>query len=274
MSQAQISRSSRTPNAAHASRPVKVTQAIRVTKSVKAKPRYSEVADQIRLQIMTGRYPIGSLLPSETDLRAEYSVSRHTIREATRQLSMSGLVSPEHGRGVRVVANKDAKPINVVFGSMEGIERYGRMTHLVDVHFRTIAADESLAHDMRCAPGDDLLHIQSFREPRDPTTPTGTAWNETYVLGMFSSIAKEVETWSGPIYSLIEQRFSERVVFIRQEVTALNLKARVAQKLKVRPGVAGLQVKRTYINADGQPLLIGVNTYVGSSFTLAMEIKS
>lgn len=270
----QTSISPKMPTAARVSRSVKVSQAAKGAKAVKAKPRYSEVADQIRLQIMTGRYPIGTLLPSETDLRVEYSVSRHTIREATRQLTISGLVSPEHGRGVRVVANKNAKPINVVFGSMEGIERYGRMTHLVDVHFRMIAADESLARDMRCATGDELLHIQSFREPRDLTTPTGTAWNETYVLGRFSTIANEVETWSGPIYSLIEQRFSERVVFIRQEVTALNLKARVAQKLKVRPGVAGLQVKRTYINADGQPLLIGVNTYVGSTFTLAMEIKS
>jgi len=57
-------------------------------------------------------------------------------------------------------------------------------------------------------------------------------------------------------------------------VTALNLKVRVAQKLKAKSGVAGLQVKRTYINAYGQPLLMGFNTYVGTTFTLAMDIKS
>jgi hypothetical protein len=48
----------------------------------------------------------------------------------------------------------------------------------------------------------------------------------------------------------------------------------VAQKLKAKSGVAGLQVKRTYINAFGQPLLMGFNTYVGTTFTLAMDIKS
>jgi DNA-binding GntR family transcriptional regulator len=137
-----------------------------------------------------------------------------------------------------------------------------------------IEASETLAHDMQCGLGAQLLHIQSFREPRNLMTTAGTAWNETYLLGKFASIADEVQTWSGAVYSLIEQRFGERVVSIRQEVTALNLKARVAQKLRVRPGVAGLQVKRTYINADGQPLLMGFNTYVGSSFTLAMDIKS
>jgi DNA-binding GntR family transcriptional regulator len=246
----------------------------RVIKAVKAKPRYSEVADQIRLQIMTGRYPVATLLPSETDLRLEYCVSRHTIREATRQLAVAGLVSAEHGRGIRVVSNKRAPQTNVVFSSMEGIERYGRITHLVDVHYRMIAAEEMLVREMNCAPGDELLHIQSFREPRDRSTVTGTVWNETYVLGKFASIRSEVDTWSGALYSLVEQRFGERVVSIRQQVTALNLKGKVAQRLNVRAGTAGLQVKRTYINASGQPLLMGINTYVGSTFTLAMEIKS
>jgi len=249
-------------------------KAVKAVKAVKAKPRYSEVADQIRLQIMTGRYAVGSLLPSETDLRFEYSVSRHTIRDATRLLVVAGLVSPEHGRGVRVVSDKSAAQINVVFGSMEGIERYGRLTHLVDVNYRMIAADETLSGDMQCQLGDELLHIQSFRQPRDPLTTAGIAWNETYVLGKFAGILDEVETWSGAVYSLIEQRFGERIVSIRQEVTALNLKAKLAQKLNVRSGVAGLQVKRTYINADGQPLLMGFNTYVGTRFTLAMDIKS
>ena len=253
---------------------ISASKVVGAPKAVKVKPRYCEVADQIRLQIVTGLYTVGSLLPSETDLRLEYSVSRHTIRDATRQLVMAGLVLPEHGRGVRVVSDKSAAQINVVFGSMEGIERYGRLTHLVDVHYRMISANHTLAREMQCGVGDELLHIQSFREPRDLSTTAGTAWNETYVLGKFAGMIEEVETWSGAVYSLIEKRFGERIVSIRQEVTALNLKAKIAQKLKVKPGVAGLQVKRTYINAYGDPLLMGLNTYVGKSFTLAMDIKS
>jgi len=253
---------------------INASKVVRVAKAAKAKPRYSEVADLIRLQIMTGRYAVGSLLPSESDLRVEYSVSRHTIRDATRQLVMAGLVLPEHGRGVRVVSDKSTAQINVVFGSMEGIERYGRLTHLVDVHYRMIAANSTLAREMQCGIGDELLHIQSFRVPRDVLTSMGTAWNETYVLGKFAGMIEEVETWYGAVYSLIEQRYGERIISIRQEVTALNLKARVAQKLKAKSGVAGLQVKRTYINAFGQPLLMGFNTYVGTTFTLAMDIKS
>lgn len=241
---------------------------------VKPKPRYSEIADQIRLHIMTGRYPVGSLLPSEADLRLEFGVSRHTVREAARQLQVDGFVSAEQGRGIRVASDKAVSRLNVVFGSLEGIERYGRVTHLVEVQSRMIRADAQLAELLRLGVGDEVLHMQSHREPRDPTLMSAPAWNETFIPSRFAGIKDEVEHWSGAIYSLIEQRFGERVVSIRQEARALNLNAQLARHLKVKTGTAGLQVQRTYINASGTPLMMGSNTYVGSRFTLVMDIQS
>ncbi|MES2534492.1 MAG: GntR family transcriptional regulator [Pseudomonadota bacterium] len=240
---------------------------------IKPKPRYSEVADQIRLHIMTGRYGIGSLLPSETELRQQFNVSRHTVREAIRQLQIDGLVSPEQGRGTRVDSNQDKPHLSVVLGSLDGIARYGRATHLVNLRSKMIVADEALASNLHCQVGEELLYIQSYREPRDDSLSLARAWNETYILGRFASIRDEIETWSGAVYSLIEQRFGERIVSIRQEASALNLDAKLAKRLDVKPGTAGLQVKRTYFSANGVPLLFGFNTYEASKFTLVMDIK-
>lgn len=240
----------------------------------KAKSRYSAVADQLRLAILTGRHPVGALLPSETELCREFGVSRHTVRAATRLLQVDGLVSPEQGRGTRVDSNQTTVPLNVVFGSLDGIARHGQVTHLVNVESQMVLADATLADSLRCRAGEELLFIQSWREPRDLSVAWATAWNETYILGRFAAIRDEIETWSGAIYSLIEQRFGETVVSIRQEASALNLGARIARRLDVKAGTAGLQVKRTYIGARGAPLLVGTNTYVGSKFTLVMDINS
>jgi len=43
-------------------------------------------------RIAAGRYPIGSRLPSESDMIAEFSVSRTVIREAIANLKAGGLV--------------------------------------------------------------------------------------------------------------------------------------------------------------------------------------
>jgi DNA-binding GntR family transcriptional regulator len=51
-----------------------------------------QIAEQIRAAILRGQLPPGHRLPSESDLAAEYAVSRGTIRETMKLLSAAGLV--------------------------------------------------------------------------------------------------------------------------------------------------------------------------------------
>jgi DNA-binding FadR family transcriptional regulator len=55
-------------------------------------------------KILTGDLPPGQKLPSETELIAEYGVSRTVIREAVTRLRAEGLVETFHGRGSFVLA--------------------------------------------------------------------------------------------------------------------------------------------------------------------------
>lgn len=55
-------------------------------------------------KILTGDLPPGHKLPSETELIAEYGVSRTVIREAVTRLRAEGLVETFHGRGSFVLA--------------------------------------------------------------------------------------------------------------------------------------------------------------------------
>ena len=63
-------------------------------------PKASElVADAIRAQIAAGEVVGGSALPNETELMAEYAVSRQTAREALRVLETEGLIEVQRGAG-------------------------------------------------------------------------------------------------------------------------------------------------------------------------------
>lgn len=42
---------------------------------------YRDVADKLKEDIMSGRYPIGSFLPTETELEATFNVSKITVRK-------------------------------------------------------------------------------------------------------------------------------------------------------------------------------------------------
>jgi GntR family transcriptional repressor for pyruvate dehydrogenase complex len=58
-----------------------------------------QIAEQIRTGILRGQLPPGHRLPSESDLAAEYEVSRGTIRETMKLLSATQLVEATRGAG-------------------------------------------------------------------------------------------------------------------------------------------------------------------------------
>lgn len=67
-----------------------------------------QVRNDLRAQILSGRLPRGTRLPSERELAAHYEVSAPTIREAVRALSAMSLVEARHGAGTFVTAETRA----------------------------------------------------------------------------------------------------------------------------------------------------------------------
>ncbi len=66
---------------------------------VKRSKLYKEIATRIRDLISSGELQPGQALPSERKLAEEFQVGRAVIREAVRQLEVSGFVESRHGGG-------------------------------------------------------------------------------------------------------------------------------------------------------------------------------
>ncbi len=62
----------------------------------------AQVAEDLRSRLAAGDLPSGSRLPTETELSAEFRVSRPTVRAALRELETLGLVRTQHGVGTFV----------------------------------------------------------------------------------------------------------------------------------------------------------------------------
>ena len=68
--------------------------------------RYRDIAARLQKEIRLGRYPIGKLLPTETELMARHSASRQTVREALRILMDQGLIVRRAGLGSVIIATE------------------------------------------------------------------------------------------------------------------------------------------------------------------------
>lgn len=74
-------------------------------------PHRSALSDQVinalRAQISSGEWPVGSRIPTESELVEQLGVARNTVREAVRALAHNGLLDIRQGSGTYVIATSE-----------------------------------------------------------------------------------------------------------------------------------------------------------------------
>jgi DNA-binding GntR family transcriptional regulator len=72
--------------------------------AITGRPKYLDLADDLRAKIANGTYTIGAELPSTSQLMQKYGVSVTVVRAAVRELRHEGLVLGQPGKAVYVQA--------------------------------------------------------------------------------------------------------------------------------------------------------------------------
>lgn len=82
------------------------------------KAKYFTLMEQLKEDILSGRIQAGEKLPSENELAAGFSISRHTVRKALSILENEGYITARHGKGTfcseRMIHRNNSHNIAVV----------------------------------------------------------------------------------------------------------------------------------------------------------------
>ena len=70
-------------------------------------PKYQQILEQMKGDILTGRYIVGEKLPSEAALVKKFATSRITVGRALRELRQLGLIERRAGSGSYVKMQSD-----------------------------------------------------------------------------------------------------------------------------------------------------------------------
>ncbi|WP_027108631.1 GntR family transcriptional regulator [Lacticigenium naphthae] len=86
-------------------------------------PKYKQIKKDLKGKISDGTFPLNSKIPSESELKEEYGVSRHTIRQAISELVNDGYLLKRQGAGTfvnekrnpdRTYKSENSKTIGVI----------------------------------------------------------------------------------------------------------------------------------------------------------------
>lgn len=232
-------------------------------------PRYRQLADSLRGDIASGRYPVGSALPTEEQLCRAHGVSRHTAREALRVLGEAGLVKRRRRAGTTVAAKPSPPAFVQPLGDLDALLQYARDARLTISRTEQRALSEAEARAMGAEPEPPWLVIQGVR--RAGSEPL--ALSTIHVLGAFASIAPELKRWEGAVQELLAREFGLQVERIEQEIGAEALSPAHARRLAVVKGSAALRTRRRYYDREGRLVLASDTLHPASRFTYAMTYR-
>lgn len=235
--------------------------------------RYEVVAKDLREGISSGRFPVGTLLPTELELCDLYAVSRHTVRAAITQLQNQGLVSRRKRVGTRV---ESATPIG---GYSQSLASVSDLVHLAETQVRSIqnvlhfVADIAQAKRLGLEPGEHYFWVSSLRvDQENPRAPL--CWTDVYAQDIYSEVIELANQHPDElIAALIERHFGRYINVVDQQVRAVLLSVEIAKSLNADVGSPGLNILRQYRDKDGAVMVVSETTHPQDRFTLVSQMR-
>ncbi len=239
-----------------------------------AKPRasrYRDIATKLQKEIRLGRYPIGKLLPTETELMARHSASRQTVREALRILMDQGLIVRRAGLGSVIIATEPPVLFTHSVKSLGEWLRYSNETYRDVVASRDIVANRKLAALLKCEPGKHWFLIEAIRRADQFAAPLG--WTEIYVLRKFAGVVKRSDHGRTPVHEQVAKMFGQTTEYAQMEIFARAMPATLAKALRVKAGSPALTVVRRYYGVREELFEVTVTTHPEGRYTYSMDMQ-
>lgn len=232
-------------------------------------PRYAQIQKQLEQRLMDGVYPIGSLMPSEQELSAEFNSSRTTIREALRYLRERGYVERRQGVGTRVISDTTRSTYFQSFTSLEELFQVAIDTYYVVMEIKTVALDPELAELVGGLAGEEWVCISGVRWTEAGGKPI--CYVQSYVPKRFQHVVDPYPDHQGPLFELLERNADATIEEVVQEIRALPMPADFIRQLGLKPGSWSMQLLRRYVTENGV-LIASFNWHPADQMTYLMRI--
>lgn len=199
----------------------------------------------LRSQIVTGKFPVGEVLPTEHSLMRIFNVSRATVRSALKDLTNEGLIKGKPGVGTIVIRSRPEIQQSRLRGLTEDLKQQGISTDAVVISASLEEPTPAVRHHLELAAGEKALQL--VRQRKIAGTPFALI---TSFVPASLGITPD-EDFSGPLYQLLERTHRLHIIYGRDVITARAANECEAQALNVLPGTPILFIRRTaYIEHD------------------------
>lgn len=235
--------------------------------------KYVSVRDSLRERIRG--LPVGTLLPAEAQLCAEYQVSRITLRKAVDYLEEEGLLVREQGRGTYTSAPSLAFKyresfVDQISGFHTDMTKRGFDVGTQVLEQRLEPAPALVARELGLTPGTMVVAIRRLR------TVDGVINHlvHTYLPGREFSEVAGFDLNEASLYEQIKSVYGVVLARSRFVVEVEEAEPPAAELLHVTAGSPLLVVHSTVVDAQDAPLIFGTSWLLPDVSQVEFEVTA
>jgi GntR family transcriptional regulator len=236
------------------------------------KPRYVELADRLRDEILQGKFAQPAMFPTESELCERHGVSRFTVREALRKLQTEGFISRRRGSGTLIQpAAARAGALHQPLSNVGELLQYARDTRINYSPVGESQIPRPHAEQIGIDPSGSWFRFRGIRRPAGTSKPI--ALIDAYVHYDLTEAARKIRSWKKTIFQQLEEMTGVTVSRVTQDIQAVPADSDVAEQLRVPKDSPCLRIMRCYIDRGGRIFEISVSHHPGDRFAYAMHME-
>jgi GntR family phosphonate transport system transcriptional regulator len=225
------------------------------------------IAEELRVDITSGRFPVGGRLPAEAELALRFAVNRHTVRRAVAALAAEGLVEARRGSGTFVAPHTllthrigTRTRLSDSLGPRSG-DATGR---LIATAIEKPPPDVAVALRLR---GAEALRLETVRAVSGRPVGRATHWLD---LDRFPDLAEHFRS-TGSMTKALRASGIDDYVRMSTTITARLATADELADLELSPGAVVLVARALDATPAGEPLHVGLTRFPAHLVELDVE---
>lgn len=225
-------------------------------------PLWAQLHADLLRRLAAGDFAAG--FPGEAQLRDEYEVSRHTVREAMRRIREAGLVESGRGRQSQVLSQRIEQPLGSLYSLFREIESRGIVQESVVLSCGLKSHPEAAAQ-LGLPPESDLFALERIRLAGGEPLAHDCVW-------LPAQIGKPLLDTDFTRTALYDELAKHHIAVPdsgRERITATLISPKMASRLNTPVPAAGLTIERTGLR-KGKPMECRRTTVRADRYELLM----
>jgi len=235
-------------------------------------PLYQQIVQTLQSEIVLGKYPVGTALPSESTLMERFGVSRYTVRSAMRTLQDAGLVKSHQGLGTLVQRPGDGQRYVHQINTIRDLFPADAETRYDPVEGTLVELPPRAHYFPGLNQGLRWLRITGDRRKPGVDRPFNEL--EVYVASRFAGVARMIGTPTSSIYAMIEAIYGETIGEVEQVIGGFVADGRTGAGIGLRKGNVGIEVRRIHrVSSNNEVSILSFNRYRIEEYTFSMILR-